>query len=187
MAAKGLAAAMATSGVLHAASDVIAQLLVPPVKPLSPPTAGTDAVAEGKGRWAVDATRVAKFALVGTILHGPFFYGHFRLMERVVGPGRTLGAVVAKALIGQFVSFPVYLLGFFPLRGALDGASAQEIRATIADKLPRTVVAGAAVWVPANLLNFALVPLPYRLVYVNCIGLGWQTYLSHIAASTPAS
>lgn len=35
-------------------------------------------------------------------------------------------------------------------------------------------------WPLANVFNFTFVALPYRVLFNNCLALGWNGYLSHI-------
>lgn len=44
------------------------------------------------------------------------------------------------------------------------------------------VLAGAAVWPPAQMVNFFFVPLAYRVLFINMVGFGWSTYTSLIAS-----
>lgn len=46
----------------------------------------------------------------------------------------------------------------------------------------RVIIAGALVWPPAQMVNFLVVPLPYRVLFINVIGLGWSTYTSFVAS-----
>ena len=46
------------------------------------------------------------------------------------------------------------------------------------DKFLKVNKAGIIVWPIANLFQFRFVPSTYRVLYVNCIGIGWNTYLS---------
>jgi protein Mpv17 len=41
-----------------------------------------------------------------------------------------------------------------------------------------------AVWPLANAVNFAIVPAPYRVLYVNFVSLCWNTYLSSVNAAS---
>ena len=172
---RALAAAMATSCVLHGASDVIAQTVESAwARPAAAPRPSTAV--------ALDRGRTAKFAVVGLCLHGPFFFTFFRALDRALGSQRTFRTAVVKSIIGQCVVFPVYLVAFFAFRGALDGAPLTEVRHNIVTKLVPTVTAGAVVWVPANMVNFLLVPLPYRVLFANTVGLVWQGYMSNLVA-----
>ena len=117
------------------------------------------------------------------MLHGPFFWSWFRIVDRIVGARASIGGALTKTLLGQFVAFPIYLVAFFAVRNTLDGAPLAQTRADVADKLLPTVLAGTAVWVPANLINFSFVPLQHRVLFVNCVGLGWQAYMSRLVAA----
>jgi len=34
-------------------------------------------------------------------------------------------------------------------------------------------------WPLANIINFSMIPLEYRVLYVNCMSMLWNGYLSH--------
>ena len=36
-------------------------------------------------------------------------------------------------------------------------------------------------WVPAQCLNFLLIPVPMQVLFANMVGLVWNTYLSIVA------
>ncbi|KAE9064922.1 hypothetical protein PF010_g28425, partial [Phytophthora fragariae] len=45
-------------------------------------------------------------------------------------------------------------------------------------KLQPTLIMNFKVWPLANLLVFSVVPSQYRTPFVNCVSLGWSTFLS---------
>jgi hypothetical protein len=42
----------------------------------------------------------------------------------------------------------------------------------------QTTVASAKVWVPANTVNWLVVPAHLRTVFSSLVGVAWNTYLS---------
>ena len=46
-------------------------------------------------------------------------------------------------------------------------------------QLPPSLQADWAFWVPCQLFNFAFVPAPYRVLYVSCITVAWNVFMSY--------
>lgn len=127
-----------------------------------------------------------RFALVGATLHGPYFYQTFRLIDRlpipavVRGAGR-LGPVIFRTLVVQCSVFPVFVGMFYLYMGLLEGGSSvNEIVERKAQAAKSTVLNGALFWIPANLINFAVVPSTMRAPYVAGMGLVWNVVVSYI-------
>lgn len=55
----------------------------------------------------------------------------------------------------------------------------------IQDKLWPTLKVNWVVWPVLQGINFSLVPLQYRLLYINFCSLFWSAYLSNMAAAKP--
>jgi protein Mpv17 len=53
--------------------------------------------------------------------------------------------------------------------------------------LAHTVVANCSLWIPAQCINFALIPAQYQVLFANLVGLGWNTYLSMMTFSGTGS
>lgn len=67
---------------------------------------------------------------------------------------------------------------FLAFTGFLDGKSPKEIYEKVERGLAPTFLAGS-IWIPANIVNFLLVPPPGRIAFINLVGLGWNTFLSY--------
>lgn len=159
---------VATSAVLFAASDSLAQALKPEAK--------------------VDVARVARYALFGATVHAPLFSAFYaasdELYDNVLHLEPT-AAVVAKVLTDQLVFTPLLFLPlFFSVMALLRGESVAQARACAIAALPLdgvtpTLVANWRVWFPANALNYQL-PTDTRILFVNLVSLGWTVYLSNV-------
>jgi len=62
------------------------------------------------------------------------------------------------------------------------GESMGTIWQTMKKGYLRVIIAGAIVWPPAQMVNFLVVPLPYRVLFINVVGLAWSTYTSFVAS-----
>ena len=48
-----------------------------------------------------------------------------------------------------------------------------------------TVVANWKLWVPAQLINFGLVPIHWQVLFANGVATGWSIYLSRASHGAP--
>lgn len=104
-------------------------------------------------------------------------------------PGTTLGPMVRKVLVNQAFSSTLISPGFLVWSNALpvlcDGggataakdASVQRLRSDGANAVRKSFM----LWLPANTINFLLIPQVWRVAYMSCIGVGWGGYLSYRA------
>jgi protein Mpv17 len=46
------------------------------------------------------------------------------------------------------------------------------------------IQANFALWIPAQIVNFSLVPLNYQVLFGNVVALLWNVYLSWVNATT---
>jgi FtsH-binding integral membrane protein len=53
--------------------------------------------------------------------------------------------------------------------------------------VPDIVVANWALWVPAQFVNFAVVPLKFQVLYSNVVALVWNVYLSYTTSRNHTS
>ncbi|KAF0704377.1 hypothetical protein AaE_014967, partial [Aphanomyces astaci] len=107
-------------------------------------------------------------------------------------------AVATRLVLDQFVFAPSFLATFFGVLLVVspnpDG-STSSLSTRLQDKLSRdwwsAVQTNWVVWIPAQLLNFALVPPPLQgtvctalhdtMLFSNVVGLFWNAYMSYIS------
>lgn len=155
-----------TTGVLMATGDVLAQALE-----------RYGEQPEGKAPKAFDVLRTGRMLTFGTLWVGPALHVWYSFLTRIV-PGSSAGQVVLKMCIDQAVFAPLAAGSFFIGLGALEGRSAADIESKVRTGFVPTLIANYKVWPAVQLINFKLVPTALQPLFVNCVALGWNTYLS---------
>lgn len=102
----------------------------------------------------------------------------YRLLERSIRfPGRPNKEIVGRVAADQLIFTPVNMLFFFSGLTLLEGGSVKE---KLKSSYASTLLTNWMVWPAVQLVNFKLVPLNHRLLVVNLISLGWNSYLSYV-------
>ena len=109
-----------------------------------------------------------------------FFATHFftnsrykALDARLIGTSPQI--VVAKALIDQAVSSPIILVVFFTGMSAMEGRA--DWFKELKEKFVKSYTFSCLFWLPAQCLNFFLVPNAFRVVYVGSASFLWVNVL----------
>lgn len=80
----------------------------------------------------------------------------------------------------QGIFAPTFIGVFLSSMAVLEGGSVRE-------KLDRSykdaLLTNWAIWPFVQMVNFKLVPLQHRLLFVNVISIGWNCYLSFLNSS----
>ena len=125
----------------------------------------------------IDWKRTAKFTTMNLVLVGPtlhYWYGF--LMAKI--PGTTTLSAVYRVACDQFLFAPFFIIpAIFSFSSLLDGTPEKIPERLKADWAP-TLVANFALWVPAQFINFKLVPAQFQVLFANMVGLVWNVYLS---------
>ena len=95
-------------------------------------------------------------------------------------PGRTIQVVAKKVLVDQIICSPLCIAIFFITLGLLEKTSWDEIKKEVKAKAWRLYVAEWVIWPPAQVINFYILPLRYRVLYDNTISLGYDVYTSRV-------
>ena len=113
-------------------------------------------------------------------------------MLRRIGLGRLFGAELCALLervsFNQFVIAPnVYYSMFFITTGAFQGLSWGQIVKRWRTQLPKLIGLNSLYWFPVQLLQFAVVPMQYKVPFICAAGLVWNVILSMLAGSASAA
>lgn len=126
----------------------------------------------------LDGRRLLTFTALGGVLVGWYAWLH-----RAV-PGSTAGEVVQRLGLDQLLFAPAFTPTFMLAVRTLDLVERpQELPSALAavrsDWWP-VVTANWKLWVPAQLVNFGVVPLHFQVLFANGVALVWNVYLSHM-------
>ncbi|KAL6305752.1 hypothetical protein BKA93DRAFT_824853 [Sparassis latifolia] len=150
----------ATSAVLFGSGDVVAQQAF-----------------EQKGR-EHDFARTARLAFYGGAIFGPLLTKWLQLLNRISFASPIKGVV----WMDQTMFTPAVIGIFFGSMTFLEGKGVAQAQERISDAYVPTLVRNWGVFVPAQALNFALVPPHLRFVAVGAVSLFWNSYLSAVNA-----
>ncbi|KAK4245910.1 hypothetical protein VTI28DRAFT_186 [Corynascus sepedonium] len=163
LAARPLLTQAVTTSILFAVGDVTAQQLV-----------------DKKGVEKHDLARTGRMALYGGVVFGPAAATWFRLLSRHVNLRTPNATILARVACDQGIFAPTFIGVFLSSMAVLEGGSVRE-------KLDRSykdaLLTNWAIWPFVQMVNFKLVPLQHRLLFVNVISIGWNCYLSFLNSS----
>ncbi|RDB27213.1 Protein SYM1 [Hypsizygus marmoreus] len=159
-------ASCSTAAVLFGAGDVIAQQGV-----------------EKRGR-AHDFARTARLTFYGGMMFGPCMTKWYQVLNSIKFASPTR-AVLTRVALDQVVLTPVAVAFFFGSMSFLEGKPDEAVERIRAAYVP-TLIRNWGVFIPTQIINFALVPPHLRFVVVSVVSLFWNTYLSAVNAGQKA-
>ena len=158
------ATAIVSSGVMVTAADCVAQIAV-----------------EKRTFKTLDLRRLFSVSVFACIYIGGGQYQIYRqVFDRLLTASRFgRAAPLLKAGMDNFIVTPfVYLPVFFYSTSVLRGFGWETGAQRLADERWDTAKAAWTLWVPAQVVNFALVPNQFRVPFMSCISFGWNTILA---------
>ena len=123
----------------------------------------------------IDLHRTAVFTALGGVMVAPALHSWYSWLHRNV-PGESLASIGRRLLLDQGVFAPVFIPSFMTVLLFIEGNPAPISEAQT--KWWPTVAANWKLWVPAQLVNFGLVPLHFQVLFSNGVAVLWNTYLS---------
>lgn len=90
------------------------------------------------------------------------------------------GTILARVALDQGVFAPVFIGVFLSSMATLEGNPVKEKL----DKNYKTALtSNYMLWPFVQAVNFKVVPLEHRVLFVNVISIGWNCYLSYLNSS----
>ncbi|KAJ3949194.1 Protein required for ethanol metabolism [Colletotrichum fioriniae] len=160
LAARPLLTQSITTAILFATGDITAQQLV-------------DKRGLEKHEWA----RTGRMALYGGVIFGPVATTWFKFLQNNIVLKNKNAEMLARVAADQGVFAPVMISVFLSSMATLEGGSIKEKL----DKNYKTALtSNYMLWPFVQVVNFKFVPLHHRVLFVNVISIGWNSYLSFL-------
>ena len=175
-----------TSAVIMSISDVLCQKLEQSTDLHHPDTCHQQSrqVAinneNSKTSTQLDWHRTRQVAITGFTWSGPISHTWYAILEHLVTIEDKFIGLILRMLLDAFIFSPIAVVGYFIWRTILEGGGSNDIVAKLRDSYLDALIASFRFWPCANIVNFSLVPVEYRVLYNNMLSLFWNGYLSHI-------
>lgn len=115
-----------------------------------------------------------------TAVFGPAATTWYKFLAKNVNLKSPNGTILARVALDQGVFAPVFIGVFLSSMATMEGNSVKEKL----DKNYRTALtSNYMLWPFVQAVNFKVVPLEHRVLFVNVISIGWNCYLSYLNSS----
>ncbi|XP_025089435.1 protein Mpv17-like isoform X2 [Pomacea canaliculata] len=90
----------------------------------------------------------------------------------------TRYAPFKMVLTDQMIGAPIVITTFLAGLGILKGEDSKQIVQKIKMNFVPLMINNYKIWPAAQIINFYFMPLQHRVLFVNFVALGWNTFLA---------
>lgn len=135
---------------------------------------------------SLDVARIAKFSLFCLAYVGAFQHIVFNVVYTKLFPGAGILVAAKKTLFDNFVHSPfLYLPSYYTYKSMVEGGSVEEGLVQYRNEGMDVLKACWALWIPAQLAIFYVLPPNFRIVANAVVGCLWEVGLSYLSPLRP--
>ncbi|XP_030745838.1 mpv17-like protein isoform X2 [Sitophilus oryzae] len=122
----------------------------------------------------LDTATIGRYAIYGTSIGGPLVSLWYKFLDKKL-PGTAVKTIVKKMLVDQFIFTPQLLVVFYISMSILERKD--DLLAECKEKFGHTFLANCLFWLPAQAVNFSVIPSVYRVTYIGACSFAWINVL----------
>lgn len=126
-----------------------------------------------------DSLRTFKQASLGFCIT-PYLHLQFAIIMPYLFPNTKKINVLKSVVYDQTIGAVIFTTLFFTYLDLAAGKNFEQIIEELKVKLFPTLKANWSVWPFLMLINFSIIPVPWRVLYSNICGMFWGAYLSFV-------
>jgi len=130
-----------------------------------------------------DYKRTLRVGAVGLLFMGPSYAVWYRGLDKLI-VGSGVKQTLAKVALDQGIMAWVFCAWFVVANSVLSGRSLKVSWGEWVKHWRDIMEANYKLWPAAQLLNFSFVPSAHRVLFVNVVSVGWNTFLAWSAHRT---
>ncbi|XP_078691025.1 mpv17-like protein [Branchiostoma floridae x Branchiostoma belcheri] len=129
--------------------------------------------------FSLDLGRTARMSFIGFACLGNFNYVWIPFLEGLF-PGATVRKTLAKVLVDQVIAAPILITAFYVGLRTLERKP--DVFAVVREKFVDTYLTGMMFWPAAQTINFYLLPLQYRVIFLGVCSFTWANVMCFMKA-----
>uniref|UniRef100_A0A1I7SA39 Mitochondrial inner membrane protein Mpv17 n=1 Tax=Bursaphelenchus xylophilus TaxID=6326 RepID=A0A1I7SA39_BURXY len=127
----------------------------------------------------IDYQRVLNFGLVTMAIVGPIQFHWFRFLSRFI-EGTSFKTGFKRMVVDQLIAAPLLTSLFLFNIQLLESKSIDTSINRTRNVLGAVMTNNYKLWPMVQLINMSVVPLEYRIIFLQFVGLFWNCYISYM-------